>query len=98
MVDLVVVFPGYWLDGLHMATEDEFHLEPLSDEQIHDLARYIIDEFGIGLSPEELDELIGVVMENVPGLELASTRKIQQLTKSIRRQYNDQTKYDRNQD
>lgn len=76
-----------------MATEDEFHLEPLSDDQIHDLARYIIDEFGIGLSPEELDESIGVVMEKIPGLELASTRKIQQLTILIRRQYDDQTKY-----
>jgi len=97
-VDLVVVFPGYWLDGLYMATEDEFHLKPLSDEQIHDLARYIIDEFGIGLSPEELDESIGVVMENVPGLELASTRKIQQLTTLIRRQYDDQSKQHSDQD
>ena len=76
-----------------MATEDEFHLEPLSDDQIRELARYIIDEFGTGLSPEELDESIGVVMENIPGLELASTRKIQQLTILIRRQYDDQIKY-----
>ena len=98
MVDFAVVFLGHWLDGLHMATEDEFHLEPLSDDQIHELVRYIIDEFGTGLSPEELDESIGVVMENVPGLELASTRKIQQLTKLIRRQYDDQSKQHSGQD
>ena len=81
-----------------MATEDEFHFEPLSDDQIHELVRYIIDEFGIGLSPEELGESIGVVMENVPGLELASTREIQHLTKLIRRQYDDQTKCHRDHD
>ena len=98
MVEFDVVFLGYWLDGLHMATEDEFHLDPLSNGQIHELARYIIDEFGTGLSPEELDESIGVVMENIPGLELASTRQIQQLTKLIRRQYDDQAKYHRGQD
>ena len=73
-----------------MANEDEFHPDQLSVDQIEDLVRYIIDEFGSGLSLEELDESIGVVMENVPGLELESTREFQQLVESIRRKYDDE--------
>ena len=90
MVELAVVFQGQWLDGLRMATEDEFHLEPLSDDQIDQLVRYLIDEFGAGLSRDELYESIGVVMENVPGLELESTRKLHRLAESIRRKYDDE--------
>ena len=75
-----------------MATDHEFHIETLSEDQICELVKYIIEEFGSGLSQEELDESIGVVMENIPGLELASTREIRQLTKSIRRQYDDQNR------
>lgn len=94
MVELAVVFQGQWSDGLRMATEDEFHLEPLSEDQINELVRYIVDEFGTGLSRDELDESIGVVMENVPGLELESTQEVHRLFDSIRRKYDDQTQDD----
>jgi hypothetical protein len=73
-----------------MTNVNEFHLEPLTEEQTRELARYIIDEFGVGLSRDELDESIGVVMENVPGLELESTQTIHRLVESIRRKYNDE--------
>ena len=81
-----------------MATEDEFHTERLSVDQVEQLARYIIDEFGSGLSQEGLDESIGVVMENVPGLELESTQIIQRLVESIRRKYDDEIRNIRDQD
>jgi len=97
-VELAVVFVGQWLDGLHMATEDEFHLKQLSVDQIEELVRYIVDEFGSGLSLEELDESIGVVMENVPGLELESTQGLQRLVESIRRIYDDEIRNIRDQD
>ena len=58
----------------------------------------IIEEFGSGLSQEELDESIGVVMENVPGLETESTQEIQRLIESIRRKYDDEIQYIRDQD
>ena len=73
-----------------MANEDEFNPDQLSVDQIEELVRHIIDEFGSGLSLEELDESIGVVMENVPGLELESTQEIQRLVESIRRKYDDE--------
>ena len=81
-----------------MATEDEFHLKQLSVDQIEELVRYIVDEFGSGLSLEELDESIGVVMENVPGLELESTQELQRLVESIRRIYDDEIRNIRDQD
>ncbi len=81
-----------------MATEDEFHLKQLSVDQIEELVRYIVDEFGSGLSLEELDESIGVVMENVPGLELESTQGLQRLVESIRRIYDDEIRNIRDQD
>ncbi len=87
-----VVFQAVWFDGPPMTNETGIHLDPLSEEQIQELARYIIDEFGMGLSREELDESIGVVMENIPGLELASTHEIRQLTQLIRRQYDDENR------
>ena len=81
-----------------MANEDEFHPGRLSVDQIQELARYIVDEFGSGLSQEELDESIGVVMENVPGLELESTQENQQLVESIRRKYDDEIRNSKHQD
>ena len=81
-----------------MANEDEFQPDQLSVYQIDELVRYIIDEFGSGLSQEELDESIGVVMENVPGLELESTQEIQRLVESIRRKYDDEIRNIRDQD
>ena len=80
-----------------MANENEFQPDQLSVEQIEELVRYIIDEFGSGLSLEELDESIGVVMENVPGLELESTRELQRLVESIRRKYDDEIRNIRDQ-
>jgi hypothetical protein len=62
-----------------MANEDECHSNRLSVDQIERLVRYIIDEFGSGLSQEELDESISVVMENVPGIELESTPEMERL-------------------
>ena len=62
-----------------MANEDEFHPERLSVDQIERFFSYIIDKFGSGLSPEDLDESIRVVMENVPGIELDSTPGIERL-------------------
>ena len=80
-----------------MADEDELHLKQLSLDQLEELVRYIVDEFGSDLSQEELDESIGVVMENVPGLELESTQEIQRLVESIRRKYDDEIRNIRDQ-
>jgi hypothetical protein len=97
-VEFAVVFLAYRLDGLHMATDHEFQIETLSEDQICELVKYIFEEFGSGLSQEELDESIGVVMENVPGLETESTQEIQRLIESIRRKYDDEIQYIRDQD
>ena len=81
-----------------MATDPEFHIETLSEDQICELVKYIFEEFGSGLSQEELDESTGVVMENVPGLELESTQELQRLVESIRRKYDDEIRNIKDQD
>ena len=55
-----------------MTNETLIHPESLSDDQLDQLVRFLIDEFGIGLSGDELDESIGLVMENIPGFERKS--------------------------
>ena len=70
-----------------MTHETLIHPESLSDDQLDELVRFLIDEFGVGLSGDELDESIGLVMENIPGFELVSTQKIHRLVNQIRSRY-----------
>ena len=87
---MTVVFFVNWFDGPFMTNENHIHFESLTQKQIYELVGYLIDEFGNELSRDELDESIGIVMENVPGLELVSPRKIHQLIEQIRSRYHDQ--------
>ena len=59
----------------------------LSRDQIKSLSEYIVDLYGTDLPLEELDESIYLVLENVPGIELVSTRIIQSTISQIRNQY-----------
>ena len=73
-----------------MTNETLIHPESLSDDQLDQLVRFLIDEFGVGLSGDELDESIGLVMENIPGFELVSTQTIHQWVNQIRSRYEHQ--------
>jgi len=81
-----------------MTNESLIHPESLSDDQLDQLVRFLIDEFGIGLSGDELDESIGLVMENIPGFELVSTQTVHRLVNQIRSRYDDETRIHGNQD
>jgi hypothetical protein len=81
-----------------MTNETLIHPESLSDDQLDQLVRFLIDEFGVGLSGDELDESIGLVMENIPGFELVSTQTIHRLVNQIRSRYDDETRIHGNQD
>ena len=41
----------------------------LSNEQIYELVMFVIDQFGIDLSGDELTESIYLALEDVPGIE-----------------------------
>ena len=56
-------------------------------DQINELSKYIVEMYGTDLPLEKLNESIYLVMENVPGNELVSTRIIQSTISQIRNQY-----------
>ena len=65
----------------------------LSNEQIGELVTFVIDQFGIGLSGDELTESIYLVLEDVPGIEGESDQDIHRLINQVRNQYHDTIKH-----
>lgn len=65
----------------------------LSNEQIRELVTFVIDQFGIGLSGDELTEAIYLVLEDVPGIEGESDQDIHRLINQVRNQYHDTIKH-----
>jgi len=64
----------------------------LSNEQIRELVTFVIDQFGIGLSGDELNESICLAMEDVPGIEGESDQDIHRLLNQVRNLYHDTIK------
>ena len=69
---------------------------PLTQEQIRSLSEYIVDVYGTRLPEEELVESILVVMEDIPGFELASSQSVQCVINQIRNQYYGQCQRQKN--
>ena len=65
----------------------------LSNEQIRELVTFVIDQFGIGLSGDELTESIYLALEDVPGIESESDQDIHRLINQVRNQYHDTIKH-----
>ena len=70
------------------------HIESiLTNEQIRELVTFVIDQFGIGLSGDELAESIYLVLEDVPGIEGESDQDIHRLLNQVRNLYHDTIKH-----
>ena len=65
----------------------------LSTEQISELVTFVIDQFGIGLSGDELTESIYLALEDVPGIEGESDQDVHRLIIQIRNLYHDTIKH-----
>ena len=65
----------------------------LSNEQIHELVTFVIDQFGIDLSGDELTESIYLALEDVPGIEGESEQDIHRLINQVRNLYHDTIKH-----
>lgn len=65
----------------------------LSNEQISELVTFVIDQFGIGLSGDELNESICFALEDVPGIESESDQDIHRLLNQVRNLYHDTIKH-----
>ena len=61
----------------------------LSNEQIHELVTFVIEQFGVDLSGDELTESIYLVLEDIPGIESESEQDIHRLLNQVRNQYHD---------
>lgn len=64
----------------------------LSTEQIHELVTFVIDQFGIDLSGDELNESISLALEDIPGIESESNQAIHRLINQVRNKYHDTIK------
>ena len=65
----------------------------LTNEQISELVTFVIDQFGIGLSGDELTETIYLSLEDIPGIESESDQDIHRLLNQVRNQYHDTIKH-----
>ena len=65
----------------------------LSNEQICELVTFVIEQFGIDLSGDELTESIHLVLEDVPGIEVESDQDIHRLLNQVRNLYHDNIKH-----
>ena len=65
----------------------------LSNEQICELVTFVIDQFGIGLSGDELTESIYLALEDIPGIEGESDQDVHRLINQVRNQYHDTIKH-----
>ena len=65
----------------------------LSNEQIRELVTFVIDQFGIGLSGDELTESIYLVLEDVPGIEVESDQDVHRLLNQVRNLYHGNIKH-----
>ena len=86
---MTVVFGSKWFDGFYMVKRNHIQ-EKLNDVQLHELAIIILDVYGSGLPKDELEESIALVLEDIPGFELATTQTIQRVISQVRRYYDDE--------
>ncbi len=64
-------------------------MSELSNDQCNDIVQMIIDEYGSQLSVSELSEIIGLIMENITGLETIESEILTLTINDIRKRYYD---------
>ena len=79
-------------DSPYMANQK--HIECfLSNEQIHELVTFVIEQFGVDLSGDELTESIYLALEDIPGIESESDQDVHRLLNQVRNIYHDTIKH-----
>lgn len=66
-------------------------MSELLDNQLNDIVGFIIDEYGTQLSGDEVSEIIGLIMENIPGLEVFEPEELTITINDIRKRYYEST-------
>lgn len=73
-------------------TNKESIYENITEYQVKELAEYILDVDGSGLSLNELTESVYLVMEDISGIDSLSVHKSQLINSLIRNQYYEKLK------
>ena len=76
-------------DSPYMANQNKCFL---NDEQLRELADIVIEQFGVDLSGDELNEAIQLLMEDIPGIEMETTQAIHCVLTQVRNLYHDTIK------
>jgi len=80
------------LDSPFMANQKQIQCF-LSNEQIDELVMFVIEQFGVDLSGNELIEAIYLVLEDIPGTEIETTHDIHCVVNQVRNLYHDTIKH-----
>jgi len=64
----------------------------LTENQRTDIVDMIVDDYGSRLTGGEVSEIIGLILENVPGFETVDSQTLTQTINEIRRLYNESVK------
>ena len=64
----------------------------LTENQLTDIVDMIVDDYGSRLTGGEVSEVIGLILENVPGFETVDSNTLTQTINEIRNRYDDSVK------
>ena len=65
-------------------------MSDLTKEQRNNIVNVIIDHYGSRPSCDELSEIIGLILENIAGFDIADSQSLIQTISDIRSQYDHQ--------
>ena len=64
----------------------------LTENQLTDIVDMIVDDYGSRLTGGEVSEVIGLILENISGFEMADSQALTQTINEIRRLYDESVK------
>jgi len=64
----------------------------LTENQLTDIVDTIVDDYGSRLTGGEVSEVIGLILENVPGFETVDSNTLTQTINEIRKRYDESVK------
>jgi len=64
----------------------------LTENQLTDIVDMIVDDYGSRLTGGEVSEVIGSILENISGFEMADSQALTQTINEIRRLYDESVK------
>jgi hypothetical protein len=76
---------------VHFSQLGTIIMSSLAEDQLNDIVKMIIDHYGSRLSGSELQEVIGIILENISGCEIADSRSLTEMINDIRNRYYEST-------